>query len=74
MGRSRSCRVGPISPFLVALMSLDQIRFVPVADLHYSVGTGECRDSDKEPCSGDPDTATWLADALDSEQPDLVVS
>ena len=45
-----------------------------VADLHYSVGSGSCRDSDKEPCVGDPDTATWLADALDAEQPDLVVS
>lgn len=45
-----------------------------VADLHYSVGTGKCRDTDKTPCSGDPDTAAWLAEALDAEKPDLVVS
>ena len=44
-----------------------------VADLHYSVGSGECRDTDKEGCVGDPDTATWLGEALDGEQPDLVV-
>jgi len=50
------------------------ITLVPVADLHYSVGPGLCRDTDKTPCSGDPDTATWLADALDAEQPDLVAS
>jgi len=50
------------------------LTYKSVADLHYSVGTGSCRDSDKEPCVGDPDTATWLADALDAEQPDLVVS
>jgi hypothetical protein len=44
-----------------------------VADLHYSVGNGECRDTDKEPCVGDVDTATWLAAALDAEKPDMVV-
>ena len=45
-----------------------------VADLHYSVGTGSCRDTDKALCTGDPDTQRWLGDALDAEKPDLVVS
>lgn len=44
-----------------------------VADLHYSVGTGECRDTDIEGCVGDANTAAWLAEALDAENPDLVV-
>lgn len=42
--------------------------------MHYSVGNGKCRDTDKTPCIGDPDTAAWLAEALDTEKPDLVVS
>ncbi|ORY21337.1 Metallo-dependent phosphatase-like protein [Naematelia encephala] len=50
-----------------------KLKIMQIADLHYSVGTGECRDSDKEPCVGDPDTATWLGEALDAEDPDLVV-
>lgn len=45
----------------------------PVADLHYSVGAGECRDTDLEGCVGDSNTAAWLAEALDAENPDLVV-
>jgi DNA repair exonuclease SbcCD nuclease subunit len=44
-----------------------------VADLHFSVGTGECRDTDKVPCVGDADTLQWLEEALDAEKPDLVV-
>ncbi|WVR04789.1 hypothetical protein IAU60_001801 [Kwoniella sp. DSM 27419] len=48
-------------------------KIMQIADLHYSVGNGECRDSDKQPCIGDPETATWLAEALDAERPDLVV-
>ncbi|KAK8847584.1 hypothetical protein IAR55_005443 [Kwoniella newhampshirensis] len=48
-------------------------KIMQIADLHYSVGNGECRDTDKSPCVGDPDTAAWLAEALDAEKPDLVV-
>ncbi|WVF69590.1 hypothetical protein IAT40_004368 [Kwoniella sp. CBS 6097] len=48
-------------------------KIMQIADLHYSVGAGKCRDTDKQPCVGDEDTATWLAEALDAEQPDLVV-
>ncbi|KAL7419143.1 Phosphatase dcr2 [Cryptotrichosporon argae] len=48
-------------------------KIMQIADLHYSVGKGECRDTDDPDCIGDEDTATWLAAALDAERPDLVV-
>ncbi|EIW71023.1 hypothetical protein M231_07534 [Tremella mesenterica] len=48
-------------------------KIMQIADLHYSVGNGECRDTDKTPCVGDSDTAEWLGEALDAEEPDLVV-
>jgi hypothetical protein len=47
---------------------------ISVADLHFSVGTGECRDTDKTPCVGDIETLKWLGEALDAEKPDLVVT
>ena len=46
---------------------------VAVADLHYSVGKGECRDTDLAACDGDNESAKWLASALDEEKPDMVV-
>lgn len=46
---------------------------ISVADLHYSVGKGECKDTDLEPCDGDAETAKWLGEALDAEKPDMVV-
>ncbi|WVQ91834.1 hypothetical protein IAS59_005638 [Cryptococcus gattii] len=49
------------------------LKIMQIADLHYSVGTGECRDTDLEGCVGDSNTAAWLAEALDAENPDLVV-
>lgn len=33
----------------------------------------QCRDTDKEPCVGDRDSASLLAEVLDAEKPDLVV-
>ncbi|WVQ69479.1 uncharacterized protein L199_007698 [Kwoniella botswanensis] len=48
-------------------------KIMQIADLHYSVGEGQCKDTDKTPCSGDSDTAQWLGEALDAETPDLVV-
>ncbi|WVW78226.1 hypothetical protein I302_100178 [Kwoniella bestiolae CBS 10118] len=48
-------------------------KIMQIADLHYSVGEGQCKDTDKTPCSGDSDTAQWLGEALDAEKPDLVV-
>ncbi|OXG80415.1 hypothetical protein C345_05305 [Cryptococcus neoformans A2-102-5] len=49
------------------------LKIMQIADLHYSVGTGECRDTDLEGCVGDANTAAWIAEALDAENPDLVV-
>ena len=49
------------------------LKIMQIADLHYSVGTGECRDTDKDGCIGDIDTEDWLANALDAEKPDMVV-
>jgi hypothetical protein len=49
-------------------------KLIAVADLHFSVGTGDCRDTDKTPCAGDADTLKWLGEALDAEKPDLVAS
>lgn len=54
--------------------NLSSILTTSVADLHFSVGSGECRDTDKTPCTGDVDTIAWLQEALDAEKPDLVVS
>ncbi|WOO76974.1 putative inactive purple acid phosphatase 29 [Vanrija pseudolonga] len=48
-------------------------KVLQIADLHYSVGEGKCKDTDKDPCVGDKDTEEWLARALDAERPDLVV-
>jgi hypothetical protein len=50
-----------------------QAKLMTVADLHFSVGSGECRDTDKNPCVGDAETLKWLGEALDAEKPDLVV-
>lgn len=44
-----------------------------IADLHYSVSQGSCRDT-LSPCEhGDVETDSLLARALDAEKPDLVV-
>ncbi|WVQ75858.1 hypothetical protein IAR50_005491 [Cryptococcus sp. DSM 104548] len=68
-------RGNPVAPRAIVptFHSDGSFKIMQIADLHYSVGTGECRDTDKEGCIGDVDTATWLAEALDAEQPDLVV-
>ncbi|TXT16081.1 hypothetical protein VHUM_00584 [Vanrija humicola] len=48
-------------------------KVLQIADLHYSVGQGKCKDTEKDPCVGDKDTEEWLEHALDAERPDLVV-
>lgn len=42
--------------------------------MHFSTGKGQCKDTDLVDCDGDAETLKWLADALDAEKPDLVVS
>ena len=45
-----------------------------IADLHYSVSQGKCRDVTFSPCTASDNlTNTLLAHALDEEKPDMVV-
>ena len=45
-----------------------------IADLHYSVSVGECRDTAISPCTASDNlTNTLLGRILDIEKPDLVV-
>ncbi|KAJ1306702.1 hypothetical protein OPQ81_007694 [Rhizoctonia solani] len=48
-------------------------KIMQVADLHYSVTHGQCRDTDLKPCDGFNSSQAILAEALDAERPDLVV-
>ncbi|BEI97383.1 hypothetical protein CcaverHIS631_0209720 [Cutaneotrichosporon cavernicola] len=68
-------RGNPIAPAIEApKFRIDgSFKIMQIADLHFSVGKGECRDTDKNPCAAYPDTAAWLAEALDAEKPDMVV-
>lgn len=50
-----------------------RFKVLQVADLHFSVSPGVCRDTE-EPCNNaDNKTATLLSRVLDLEKPDLVV-
>ncbi|KAF8577708.1 Metallo-dependent phosphatase [Ramaria rubella] len=49
-------------------------KILQVADLHFSVSHGRCRDTDRKPCDESDDlTSSLLATTLDAELPDLVV-
>ncbi|CAE6540487.1 unnamed protein product [Rhizoctonia solani] len=48
-------------------------KIMQIADLHYSVTHGQCRDTDLKPCDGFNSSQAILAAALDAERPDLVV-
>jgi hypothetical protein len=50
-----------------------KFKIMQIADLHFSVSHGECRDTPKTPCVGDVDTLELLGKMLDREKPDLVV-
>ncbi|KAI0630843.1 Metallo-dependent phosphatase [Trametes polyzona] len=51
-----------------------RFKIMQIADLHYSVSVGECRDTDLNPCTGSDNlTTTLLGRMLDAEKPDLVV-
>ncbi|KAJ7588171.1 Metallo-dependent phosphatase-like protein [Mycena floridula] len=50
-----------------------KFKILQIADLHFSVGKGTCKDT-KTPCSNSDDlTASLLASVLEKEKPDLVV-
>ncbi|KAI0085829.1 Metallo-dependent phosphatase [Irpex rosettiformis] len=49
-------------------------KIMQIADLHFSVGEGVCRDTTISPCTASDNlTMTLLARVLDQEKPDLVV-
>ena len=51
-----------------------KFKVLQVADLHYSVSRGVCRDTDLKPCDGsDNITNTLVGHMLDLEKPDLVI-
>ncbi|RKP32396.1 Metallo-dependent phosphatase [Metschnikowia bicuspidata] len=54
-----------------------KFKILQVADLHFSTGTGVCRDpipaSSAKDCEADPRTLRFLNSVLDAETPDLVV-
>ncbi|SCU97780.1 LADA_0H08240g1_1 [Lachancea dasiensis] len=50
-------------------------KIVQLADLHFSVGEGKCRDEfpETDNCRADPKTVSFIEKVLDSEKPQLVV-
>lgn len=51
-----------------------KFRILQVADLHFSVSPGTCRDTTISPCDrSDNLTSTLLAKVVDAERPDLIV-
>lgn len=49
-------------------------KILQVADLHFSVSSGVCRDTDRKPCeNSDNLTASLISHVLEAEKPDLVV-
>ncbi|KAI0774766.1 Metallo-dependent phosphatase [Trametes elegans] len=51
-----------------------KFKIMQIADLHYSVSVGSCRDTDITPCTASDNlTNTLLGRMLDAEKPDLVV-
>ena len=51
-----------------------RFKIMQIADLHYSVSAGSCRDTPLAPCSNSDNlTNTLLARMLDAEKPDFVV-
>ena len=51
-----------------------KFKILQVADLHFSTGGGECKDTAIQPCSGsDNSTLNLAAKVLDQEKPDMVI-
>ncbi|KAG6857449.1 hypothetical protein H0H87_003516 [Tephrocybe sp. NHM501043] len=68
-----TCLAPPRAPPLHFSRS-GKFKIMQVADLHYSVSQGVCRDSDRNPCEhSDNLTSTLVGKALEAEKPDLVV-
>lgn len=75
---TRSCTALPTVPTLRFSVE-GKYKILQVADLHFSVGPGECRDMDpqhEQECKdigADVYSLKWLETALDETEPDLVV-
>ncbi|EIN09401.1 Metallo-dependent phosphatase [Punctularia strigosozonata HHB-11173 SS5] len=67
--------VQPVPKALPLHFSHDgRFKILQVADLHFSVARGKCRDTDLVPCSNSDNlTSTLIDHVLDAEKPDLVV-
>ncbi|KAG6837346.1 hypothetical protein H0H93_010948 [Arthromyces matolae] len=69
----RGVKVPPRAPPLHFSRS-GKFKIMQIADLHYSVSQGVCRDTALSPCEhSDNLTNTLVGKALDAEKPDLVV-
>ena len=73
----RTCLNSPTGPPRAGPLHFSRdgkFRILQVADLHFSVSRGTCRDTNISPCEGSDNlTSTLLAKVLDAERPDLVV-
>lgn len=71
------CLDGPLGPPRAPPLHFSKdgkFRILQVADLHFSVSEGLCRDTILSPCeNSDNLTSTLLEKVLDAEKPDLVV-
>lgn len=69
----RGIKIAPRAPPLHFSRS-GSFKIVQVADLHFSVSFGKCRDTSLSPCThSDNLTSTLIGHVLDEEKPDLVV-
>lgn len=69
--------VAPQAELPLAFSKDGRYKILQIADLHWSVGKGKCRDSDwpdcNDPIGSDLVTLQWLDEVIESEKPDLVV-
>ncbi|SCV04432.1 LAME_0H18382g1_1 [Lachancea meyersii CBS 8951] len=84
LGRTANSFVSLKKPFAVAepkdmpklrVDGQNTFKIVQLADLHFSVGEGRCRDEfpKHDECHADPKTTSFIEQVLDSEKPNLVV-
>ena len=69
--------MAPQAPLPLAFSQEGRYKIMQIADLHFSVGRGKCRDSDWTGCEdargSDFVTLGWLGEVLDAEKPDMVI-
>lgn len=69
--------VAPQAQMPLSFSTNGTYKILQIADLHWSVGKGKCRDSNwpgcNDPIGSDLVTLKWLDEVIESEKPDLVV-